>query len=100
MEPGPEVPEFPDDSGVSFGGRRRWISNWPPGARWVDPLPWAEHHGLRFIDAWDAYEWVLTPAKGAAIAGRYWHGGFGNSSWGEYKNCKICLRVAIEEGNA
>ncbi|MFV8749879.1 hypothetical protein ACNOYE_04970 [Nannocystaceae bacterium ST9] len=100
LEPGPEVPEFPDDNGVSSSSRRRWISKWPPGARWVDPLPWVEHRGLRFIDAWDAYEWVLTAARGPGIAGRYWHGGFAKSSWGEYKNCKICLRVAIEEGDA
>jgi hypothetical protein len=98
-EPSAEVPEFPDDHGISVGStRRRWISNWPPGARWVDPLPWAEHGGLRFVDAWDAYEWVLTKASGPGIVGRYWHGAFASSSWGEYKNCKIGLRVVIELG--
>ena len=47
-DPGPHRPEFP--------------SPWRGDA-------WAEHGGLRFIDAWDAYEWAQEQGQ---ISGRFW----------------------------
>jgi len=96
LDPGPDRPEFPSDSGIGHGSRKRWIDqeNWPPRAQWRDPLPWAEHSSLRFIDAWDAYEWCAN----LRIAGRYWEGHWAAESWGEYKNIKIGFRLVIEQG--
>ena len=94
-EPGPDLPELPSTSGSYSTSRKRWIAdeNWPPHAVWRDPIPWAEYAGLRFIDAWDAYEWC---EKGL-IAGRYWEGMLGIKSWGEYKNSKVGFRLVIEQ---
>jgi hypothetical protein len=94
LEPGPGILEFPDAGGFSTASRKRWIAseNWPPKAVWSEPLPWAEYAGLRFIDAWDAYEWCAD----GRIAGRYWEGGIGLKSWGEYKNVKVGFRIVIE----
>lgn len=93
LAPGPDLPEFPVH-GVGTRSRKRWIdaANWPPRARWCDPLPWAEHAGLRFIDAWDAYEWCSE----GQIAGRYWQGMIGTKSWGEYKNIKVGFRLVFD----
>lgn len=99
LEPGPDVPEFPDPNGLSSKSRKRWIAeeNWPPKAVWRDPLPWAAYAGLQFVDAWDAYEWC----KEGYAAGRYWEGPLGGEkSWGEYKNVKICFRLVIDLGDA
>ncbi len=87
--------EFPLPSGVSDKSRKRWIAseNWPPRARWRDPIPWSEYSGIRFIDAWDAYEWCSEKQ----IAGRYWEGPIGVESWGEYKNVKVGFRLVIEQ---
>lgn len=95
LDPGPDLPEFPKPSGVGGRSRKRWIvqENWPPHARWCDSLPWAEHAGIRFIDAWDAYEWCAN----ARIAGRYWEGLLGIESWGEYKNIKVGFRIVIDQ---
>jgi len=94
LEPRPGVPAFPDGSGVSLGSRKRWIDaeNYPPRAMWREPLPWVEHSGIRFIDAWDAYEWCAD----GRIAGRYWEGPIGIASWGEYKNLKVGFRIVID----
>ncbi len=96
LEPGPGVPEFPDPDGRASKSRKRWIpeESWPPRALWRDPIPWAEHSRLSFIDAWDAYEWC-APGR---IAGRYWEGPIALKSWGEYKNVKVDFRIVVEQG--
>lgn len=94
------VPETPElrvergDGGWSRTSRKRWIDaeRWPPTATWVDPLPWANHGGLRFIDAWDAYEWTDE----GWISGLYWEGYLGSQSWGEYKNVKVGFRLVVD----
>ena len=91
-EPGPDLPEFPDESGVSNTSRKRWIAHdrWPPAARWRAPLPWVRYAGLQFIDAWDAYEWTTD----GRAAGRFWEGILAPpTSWGEYKNSKVGFRL-------
>ncbi len=95
LDPSPEVPEFPDKHGLIRASRKRWIpsENWPPKGAWRKEMPWADHAGLRFLDAWDAYEWCQE----GAVAGRYWEGPLGGTtSWGEYKNAKIGFRLVIE----
>lgn len=72
---------------------KRWIVDFPPKAQWADDLPCAEYAGLRFIDAWDAYEWCQEPEW---IHGRFWEGYFARNSWGAYKNIKVSFRVAID----
>lgn len=94
LDPDPErgIPEFPGAGGWSSSGRRkRWITDFPPRAAWRDDV-WAEHSGLRFIDAWDAYEWAQEPGM---VSGRFWEGAIGADSWGAYKNAKISFRVVV-----
>ncbi len=85
-----------DETGISTKSYKRWIpnENWPPVADWTSSLTFKEYHDLKFIDAWDAYEWVTNGYP--MIAGRYWEGSIGTSSWGEYKNAKVGFRVVIE----
>jgi hypothetical protein len=94
-EPGPDRPEFPDPSGWTSSahpdGRKRWIEDFPPRATWTDTA-WAEHAGLRFIDAWDAYEWAQEQGF---ISGRFWEGHIGPQSWGAYKNAKVGFRLVV-----
>lgn len=101
LEPGPDVAEFPHLSGivvssskaVNGGVRKIWIQDFPPTAAWKDPIPWAEHEGVAFIDAWDAYEWCQEVG---VISGRFWEGGIGSNSWGAYKNIKVSFRVVMD----
>ena len=95
LEPGADLPAFPSPNGVSDKSRKRWIEDFPPAASWFKDLPWAEHHGLRFIDAWDAYEWCQEPEQ---ISGRFWEGGIAVTSWGAYKNVKVTFRVVLDLG--
>lgn len=64
-------------------------------ARQVRPTPWVTYRDLRFIDAHDIYEWVLH-GQVPGVCGRFWHGGMGAHSWGEYKRFHIHLRVVID----
>ena len=93
LEPGPDQPEFPPPSGWGSKSRKRWIVDFPPRATWREDLPWAEHSGLRFIDAWDAYEWCQEVGW---IHGRFWDGPIGLMSWGAYKNVKVTFRLVLE----
>lgn len=93
LPPGPDQPEFPTDSGLASKSRTRWITDFPPRAPWVAALPWAEHSGLRFIDAWDAYEWCQ---EWGWISGRFWDGVIGVGSWGAYKNVKVAVRLILD----
>ncbi len=95
LEPTAALPEFPPDRGWGSKPRKRWIADFPPAAPWRDELPWAEHAGLKFIDAWDAYEWCQEPEQ---ISGRYWEGAIGRDSWGAYKNVKVAFRLVLELG--
>lgn len=94
-EPGPDLAEFPPPHGWGSQSRKRWIVDFPPAAGWVEDLPWAEHGGLRFIDAWDAYEWCQ---EAGWISGRFWEGVIGPTSWGAYKNVKVSFRLVLELG--
>ncbi len=89
----PEHPEFPADSGIARSSRKRWLTDFPPRAPWVAALPWAEHSGLRYIDAWDAYEWCQ---EWGWISGRFWEGVIGVGSWGAYKNVKVGVRLILD----
>lgn len=91
LEPTADLPEFAPSGGWATTSRKRWITDFPPRARWTE-TSWAEHQGLRFIDAWDAYEWCQ---EHGFIAGRYWEGQIGADSWGAYKNVKVGFRVVI-----
>lgn len=101
LEPNPEVAEFPHPSGIDVssaktingGVRRIWIKDFPPHAAWKEQLPWTEHQGLEFIDAWDAYEWCQEKGH---ISGRFWEGNIGSTSWGAYKNIKVSFRVVMD----
>lgn len=101
LEPSPDVAEFPHPSGVDVisskavngGVRKIWIKDFPPSAAWKDQIPWAEHQGLTFIDAWDAYEWCQEAGH---ISGRFWEGDIGSTSWGAYKNIKVSFRVVMD----
>ena len=101
LEPGPDVAEFPHPSGVvvssskavNGGIRKIWIKDFPPAAAWKSPIPWAEHEGVAFIDAWDAYEWCQEVGH---ISGHFWEGGIGPNSWGAYKNIKVSFRVVMD----
>lgn len=94
VAPGPDVPEFPPNSGWSTNSsRKRWIKDFPPRSTWVNPIPWVEHEGLAFIDAWDAYEWCQE--KGI-VSGRFWEGLIAPTSWGAYKNMKVTFRVVMD----
>lgn len=95
LEPGPDLPEFPPESGWGSKSRKRWIAqeNYPPMGTWREPLPWVEYSGVRFLDAWDAYEWCGD----GRITGRFWEGHIGTDSWGEYKNAKVGFRLVIEK---
>lgn len=103
IEPSPDVPGFPPPSGIlsarasstNNGTRKIWIKDFPPRAAWKEQIPWAEHGGLAFIDAWDAYEWCL---EAGIISGRFWEGGIGSTSWGAYKNIKVSFRVVMDIG--
>jgi len=94
-DPGPDRPELPDPGSWTVsshsGGRKHWIEDFPPRALWRHDA-WTEHGGLRFIDAWDAYEWAQEQGQ---ISGRFWEGGIGVDSWGAYKNVKVGFRVVI-----
>jgi hypothetical protein len=93
-EPGPGISEFSPANGITMGRtRKRWLADFPPAAPWQEAIPWGEHRGLRFIDAWDAYEWVQEPGY---MAGRFWEGFFGLSSWGAYKNVKVGFRLVVD----
>lgn len=101
LEPSPDVAEFPHPGGVDVssskaangGVRKIWIKDFPPSAAWKDQIPWAEHQGLTFIDAWDAYEWCQETGH---ISGRFWEGDIGSTSWGAYKNIKVSFRVVMD----
>ncbi|MFH1466557.1 MAG: hypothetical protein ABIO70_19385 [Pseudomonadota bacterium] len=93
LEPGPDLPEFPSASGWSAKSRKRWSEDFPPRAPWREDLPWGEHAGLHFIDAWDAYEWCQEPGW---INGRFWEGLIGVTSWGAYKNVKVAFRLVLD----
>ena len=101
LEPGPDVAEFPPHSGVqsirtssrNYGTRKIWIKDFPPSAGWKKQIPWTEHQGLMFIDAWDAYEWCQEVGL---ISGRFWEGHIGSTSWGGYKNIKVSFRVVMD----
>lgn len=93
LEPGPNLPELPPPSGFGRNSRKRWITDFPPRASWLDPLPWVEHQGLWFLDAWDAYEWCHELGF---VSGRFWEGQLGG--WGAYKNAKVSFRVVIDSG--
>jgi Sulfatase-modifying factor enzyme 1 len=94
-DPEPDRPELPAPGGWTASshsrGRKRRIEDFPPRAAWRHDA-WAEHGGLRFIDAWDAYEWAQEQGQ---ISGRFWEGGLGVDSWGAYKNVKVGFRVVI-----
>lgn len=93
LKPAADLPEFPPPDGLATTSRKHWIRDFPPRAAWKTDLPWAEHSGLRFIDAWDAYEWCQEPGW---INGRYWEGVIGPTSWGAYKNVKVTFRIVLE----
>lgn len=93
LEPQPDLPEFPRDSGFTTKSRKRWITDFPPHAMWKRPLPLVKHEGLDFIDAWDAYEWCQERGW---VSGRFWEGQIGASSWGAYKNLKTTFRLVID----
>lgn len=93
FEPGPDMPAMPQNSGRITKSRKRWTDDFPPRAVWKEPLPWAEHGGLTFIDAWDAYEWCQERGR---ISGRFWEGQIGTTSWGAYKNAKVTFRVVLD----
>ena len=101
LGPSPDVAEFPHPSGVDVSGskavnggvRKIWIKDFPPSAPWKDQIPWAEHKGITFIDAWDAYEWCQETGH---ISGRFWEGDIGSTSWGAYKNIKVSFRVVMD----
>lgn len=93
LEPNPDQPEFPPLSGLGGKPRKRWIVDFPPRASWREDLPWAEYSGLRFIDAWDAYEWCQEVGW---IHGRFWDGEIGLTSWGAYKNVKVTFRLVLD----
>lgn len=93
LEPGPGVDEFPATSGYIETSRKRWITDFPPRATWRDDLPTAKYSGLRFIDAWDAYEWCQEMGW---IHGRFWDGLIGSTSWGAYKNVKVTFRLVLD----
>jgi hypothetical protein len=79
--------------GINF--RKRWIVDFPPRAAWREDLPWAEYSGLRFIDAWDSYEWCHEVGW---VHGRFWEGPIGPGSWGAYKNVKVGFRLVLDVG--
>ncbi|MDP2314355.1 MAG: SUMF1/EgtB/PvdO family nonheme iron enzyme [Pseudomonadota bacterium] len=95
LAPAPDLAEFPSPSGWSSQSRKCWIVDFPPAAAWVTDLPWEQHAGLRFIDAWDAYEWCQESGE---ISGRFWEGPIGPTSWGAYKNVKVSFRLVLELG--
>lgn len=88
-------PALPKESGVASTSLKRWIEDFPPRASWVHPLPVQTHHGLDFIDAWDAYEWCQERGW---VSGRFWEGTIGSTSWGAYKSVKITFRVVLDIG--
>ncbi len=93
LDTGPNVAEFPPRGGWGSKSRKRWIVDFPPQATWREDLPWAEYSGLRFIDAWDAYEWCQ---EFGWIHGRFWDGPIGRGTWGAYKNVKVTFRLAFD----
>lgn len=93
LEPGPDVPEYPEPSGRASHSRQRWIKDFPPRAVWKSPLPLTQYGELTFIDAWDAYEWCQ---ESGWINGRFWEGKIGVDSWGAYKNSKVSFRVVLD----
>lgn len=93
LESSPELPDHPSSTGLSSTTRKRWIVDFPPSAAWKFPLPVAIHGGVKFIDAWDAYEWCQ---EWGWISGRYWEGQIGADSWGAYKNVKVTFRVVLD----
>lgn len=95
LEPRHDLPEFPTDSGVATKSRKQWIKDFPPTATWKSSMHLVKHHGLGFIDAWDACEWCQE--KGW-VSGRFWEGPVGARSWGAYKNMKVTFRLVIDLG--
>lgn len=93
LSPAHDVPEHPMSAGFSPKSRKRWIKDFPPRATWKEQLPWAQHAGLAFIDAWDAYEWCQ---ESGWISGRFWEGHIAANSWGAYKNVKVTFRLVID----
>lgn len=93
LEPGLDLPEFPQSGGWSSTSRKRWTVDFPPRGTWKSRLPWAEHSGISFIDAWDAYEWCQERGW---INGRFWEGEISPLSWGAYKNVKVTFRVVLD----
>jgi hypothetical protein len=93
LEPRPDQPEFPPPTGWGGKSRKRWITDFPPRAAWRQPLPWSTYQKLRFIDAWDAYEWCHETGF---VSGRFWEGPLGG--WGAYKNAKVTFRVVLDLG--
>lgn len=93
VTPSTAVPEFPNPSGLASHSRKSWIEDFPPRANWDDPIPWVEHEGLDFIDAWDAYEWCQ---ERGFVSGRFWEGDIAPTSWGAYKNMKVTFRVVMD----
>lgn len=93
LDSGPDLPEFPSPGGWSSKSRKRWIVDFPPRGTWREDLPWATYSGLRFIDAWDAYEWCQEVGW---IHGRFWDGQIDLTSWGAYKNVKVTFRLVLD----
>ncbi|MDA8522940.1 SUMF1/EgtB/PvdO family nonheme iron enzyme [Acidovorax sp. NCPPB 4044] len=89
----PQQSEHMRGSGLATKSSKRWIEDFPPHASWMSPLPVQKHQDLRFIDAWDAYEWCQE--KGW-VNGRFWEGPIGSTSWGAYKNLKTTFRVVLD----
>lgn len=88
-----DAPDFPEDSGLATTSRQVWIADFPPRASWAKSLPIEQHHGLDFIDAWDAYEWCQ---EAGWISGRFWEGQISPNSWGAYKNAKVTFRLVLD----
>ncbi|MBL8470785.1 MAG: SUMF1/EgtB/PvdO family nonheme iron enzyme [Rhodocyclaceae bacterium] len=93
LAPSADLPEYPPPSGIGGASRKAPIKDFPPRAAWKAKLPWADHAGLRFIDAWDAYEWCQELGW---ISGRFWEGQIGPTSWGAYKNVKVGFRIVLD----
>lgn len=86
-----------DPAALGPDGRLKWVDDYPPSATWREPLPWATHNGLRFIDAWNAAEWATAHDSNAALT-ITWDGNLPRTSWGAYKMLKTCFRVVVDVG--
>jgi hypothetical protein len=72
--------------------RNRWITNFPPTVKWSYDLDLVDVQGLKFIRAWDAYEWLEDGLGGFYYEDRM----LGMHSWGAYKNILVSFRVVID----